>query len=251
MGKSMKKNNKMKSFFAIVVLLAIAATCQTKVSFMMVKGDIPNCVNDLKQDFVNLESAITQKSWSQVGELLKRVTQTYIDCKNAYNEVGMCVNDVKAIISNLFDMYHAVKSHDYNPIHYWNYIKGIYTEAKDLNTTCFSQIPHSVQGNIPQDLSKCYSDMKNEFEDVITAIENKDLSQFDDFFRKFTQTYLDCQAAYNDVAGCATPSIDLVEQVVTLIKAIAEKSMNAMTYIHALEAVVTDVQGIIHNCFNH
>merc|ERR1712110_1272866 len=219
------------------------------MGFMMVRGDIPDCVNDLKQDFENLEGAITQKSWSQVGDLLKRVTATYISCKAAYNEVGMCITDVKAIISNLFDMYNAVKAHDYNPIHYYNWIKNLYSEAKDLNNECFSQT--SKKDDIPQDLAKCYSDMKNEFEDVLKAIENKDLSQFDDFFRKFTQTYVDCQDAYNDVAGCATPSIDLVEQVVTLIRLITEKSMDAMSYIHALEAVVTDVQGVIANCFNN
>jgi len=241
----------MKTFFAIVVLLAIAATHNTTtVSFLKVQGGIRDCVSDLTQDFMNLEHAITQKSWSQVGELLKRVTSTYIDCKNAYNEAGMCVNDVKAIISNLFDMYHAVKSHDWNPVHYWNYIKGIYGDAKDLNNTCFSQIPR-FEGDLKKDLTKCYGDLKAEFEDVVNSIKNKDLSQFDHFFRNFSQTFLDCQAAYNDVAGCATPSIDLVEKVVTLIKAVAEKSVNPMTYVHALEAIVTDVQGIIHNCFNH
>ena len=240
----------MKSFFAIVLLLAVASTVEANRSFMMVRGDIPDCVNDLKMEFLSLENAITQKSWTQVGNMLKNVTKTYLDCKAAYNEVGMCVNDVKIIISTIFDMYNSVKTHDYNPIHYITYVKAIYNESKDINTTCFSQIPKSLSGDLPRDLTTCKNDMENEFEDVLHAIQNKDLSQFDDFFRKFSQTYVDCQAAYMDVAGCAEPSVDLIMKVVSLIKDVTEKSMNPMTYVHALEAIVTDVQGIIKYCFN-
>merc|ERR1712193_171707 len=211
------KKQKMKSLYTIVLIICFSSILSSKRMFQV--GDIPNCMDDLQKDFTDMETAIQNKDWNSVGEFLKNVTKTYLDCKDAYNQAGLCMNDLKGVISNIFDLFSAVKDRDMNPVHYWNYVRGIYDGMKTFNNDCFEpRTTYFVRGIVPQDLTKCKDDLANEFNDVIKAIENKDLSQFDDFFTQFSSTFTQCQAAYNEVAGCATPVVDTIQQIVTVIK---------------------------------
>ena len=121
----------MKNTFVLVLILSVVAASLSSRQLFII-NDIPSCIADIESDFANVEDAIAKKNWTDVMDLLKRVTKTYIDCKDAYNQVGLCMNDVKGIVSNLFDLFDSVKSHDMNPVHYWNYVKGIYTGVKSL-----------------------------------------------------------------------------------------------------------------------
>jgi len=239
----------MKTFILILSLFTIASalplfTLNTRLS------DIPACVTDLRSDFSNLEVAIETKNWSAVADLIKNISKTYADCKDAYGQVQTCVHDGKAVVSNLVDIIGAVKSKDMNPFHYINFLKSMYTNVKTFSHDCYVTKQPAKVDTIPQDLAKCGSDLKAEFQAIYDAFHNKDMSRIEDLIKGMATTFVDCQAAYKHVSACATPAVGAVESIVNLIKYAEVKDVNPMDYINAVRALVVDVEGVVHNCFD-
>merc|ERR1711976_644121 len=99
--------NRMK---AILFVLAIVATASAfpLLSLKANLKDIPSCVTDLKNDFDDLESAIDNKDWSQVANLIKNISKSYVDCKDAKNQIDTCITYGKAVVSDIADIVNAV-----------------------------------------------------------------------------------------------------------------------------------------------
>merc|ERR1712087_110817 len=244
--------HRMKGFFALALIVStISALPLLHLNTDLGLGDIPSCVTDLKSDFQYLEGAINNKDWSQVANLLKNISKSYADCKDAKNQVETCLNDGKHVISDVTDIIHAVQKKDLNPFHYVNFVKAIFNDVKTFTSECYVSLnkPSAIAIH-PQDLSKCKDDLVREFTDIKNAFKNKDMSQIDDLISNFSQTFIDCQQAYNEVAACAVPAYGAIADIVGLIKHAVAKDKNPMDYIHSVENLVSHVEGVVHECFN-
>lgn len=240
----------MKTFILLLALCAITTAFPLGI-FNTRVGDIPSCATDLHDDFDHMDAAIKNKDWNELFALLKNVSKTYADCKDGYNQVATCITDAKGVASNIADIINAVKSKDMNPFHYIKDVKSLYTSVKTLTHDCYVTKPTAPVESLPQDLAKCGSDLKAEFQDIADAFHNKDMSKIDDMFQKFSTTFLDCQVAYEDVATCTAPVIGTITDVVTLIKMAEAKDMNPLHYINSVKSLVGHVEAVAHECFNH
>jgi uncharacterized protein YqgV (UPF0045/DUF77 family) len=239
----------MRSFILLLAIFAIARSFPLRLMETPV-SDIPDCAADLQADFTHLETAISAKSWNEVFALIKNVSKTYADCKDGYNQVSVCIADAKVVASNVADLVNAVKSKDLNPFHYITMIKALFADTKKFTADCYVKKPTSPFKGVPQDLAKCGSDLKGEFQDLVDAFTKKDMSRVDDLFSKFSQTFVDCQVAYEDVAECTAPVIGTVTDIVNLIKYAEAKDMNPLHYVEAVKSLVGNVEGVVHQCFN-
>merc|ERR1712060_623181 len=128
-----------------------------------------------------LESSINNKDWSQVANLLKSVSKSYADCKDAKNQMTTCVTDGQHVVSDIADLVNAVKSRDMNPFHYVNFVKAAYNDVTTFTHDCYVSLNKFPSYPIvPQDLSKCKDDLTAEFKDIEDAFNNKDMSKIDD-----------------------------------------------------------------------
>merc|ERR1712166_554751 len=140
MGKEYSKNSRKKMKVLLTLLLLTAYTSCHRTLFLapeyMVR-DLPSCVNDLKNDVSFIESAITNKDWTQVASLMKNVSKSYVDCKGAKNQVATCITDGKLIVSTLTSLFSLVKDRSMNPVSYINSIKSLISNWKEFTTDCY------------------------------------------------------------------------------------------------------------------
>jgi uncharacterized protein YqgV (UPF0045/DUF77 family) len=239
----------MRSFILLLAIFAIASSFPLRLMETPV-SDIPDCAADLKADFTHMETAISTKSWDEVFALIKNISKTYADCKDGYNQVSVCIADAKLVASNVADLITAVKTHDLNPIHYITMIKSLFADTKKFTADCYIKKPLSAPTALPQDLAKCGSDLKGEFQDLVDAFTKKDMTKIDDLFANFTKTFVDCQVAYKDVSECTAPVIGTITDIVNLIKYAEAKDLNPIHYVEAIKSLVGNVEGVVHQCFN-
>jgi len=126
----------------------------------------------------------------------------------------------------------------------------MFNDVKTMTSDCYVTMneTHSIN---PQDLIKCKNDLTAEFKDIEDAFNSKDMSKIDDFILNFSSTFINCQAAYQEVAACAVQAFGTIEDVVTLIRDAVAKDTNPMHYISAVESLIGHLKGVISDCFNN
>lgn len=99
--------------------------------------DIASCGADLKKDWADFEAALEKKDTGAINDLLKNLLTTFVDCKESFNEMEGCKNDVLGLYNDLATILKNAEVHDLNPMDYISAFTDFMAKAKDAVSTCF------------------------------------------------------------------------------------------------------------------
>merc|ERR1712110_127497 len=122
----------------------------TKMSSEASLRDIKGCAVNLRSDFNNVKTAITNKDWNSLFKWLANISTTWSECYEAFQQVQACELQVKSTIGSLKDLLSAFKSGSLNPATYINAVKAFIANVDGIVDKCYDPIAtSSVKAVIP------------------------------------------------------------------------------------------------------
>lgn len=235
--------------FIIIALIASVAMCQS--AQITILGDIPSCVTDLKADFTSLETAIESRSWLKLEPVIVNLFKSFMDCKEAYNEIKSCSEDVIPAVVDLITLYKTVKAKDMNPLHYIHSITDAFSKIKAATHDCYFKLSAEMTPVrlYNKDMKTCGADLKTSWNDLKYGFENKDVTVVVQLAKDLMKIVGDCKGAFNEIEECKTAVTSVIQDVGALISDVHKLDYHPSDYINNVEDIWANGGLAIEVCY--
>lgn len=245
----------MKSFIAVALLISATLAYPQMLGIRSIKS-VLGCKSMIVQEYGYIDQCVENHSISAAVDIFKNLSKTYVECKDGFQDLVLCYDDVKALIGNATTLYQLFHDHSLNFAKYYEVCKALWSGLHATAQNCYTDIvtPTSLSaipdmGAInPDDLKRCGADLKADYSLIKDAIVNHSLADIDSLVTRFSSDFITCQTAYEEVAACGEASVNFIKTVLKLVDDAETKTVNPYTWYEDAKAFFGTLETTIDAC---